>query len=560
MMASSTPASAQHGGQVLDIEKRAVVTPDVRPTDAGPTCDVLVIGGGVGGVAAAEALAKRGISVIIAESTSVLGGQLTAQLVPVPDENSHIEKQPGPSTRAWRELREAVRARCATLPNVKPASVKNIGQCWVSRVSGTPALWADAINDRLTPLNGANGIRQTYFRHVLRSVGKLANGKFNYADLVDLDTGRVTRIGARFLLDATEDGSGLSIAGLPTLIGQEAASEYNEKHAPEEARPDWIQSFTYCFAVQYKPNGPRVLAEKPAEYEYFKSLGEYTLDYVYSERGIVTYKVFEGVKGGGGPFWTYRRLLAASSFEDGKSPDGDIALMNWRSNDFHEETYLDKAPSEQARILERGRAFAQGFLYWLQNECPRDDETGLGYPEMQLLTSAEMPGVGSDGFALHPYIRESRRLKAQFMLTENHMGVDNFAPDAKWGAEFNDSVGCALYAVDIHPTLGEPPLLVKALPYELSLGSFLTTSGPVNVLPAAKNFGASRLALASARMHPTEWLAGEVAGSLAAFCIKNDVDDPAKVRATPELLQAFQADLRNAGVALSWREILGDQP
>ena len=554
-------AHAQNNGRVLDVQKRRVVVPDVRPADAGPTSDVLIIGGGVGGVAAADALIKRGYTVIIAEPTSVLGGQLTAQMVPLPDENSSIEKQPGPSTLAYRDLREAVRARCAVLPDVKPANAKNIGQCWVSRVSAPPQIWAEAINERLSflmPPPGTNGVRRVYFRHVLRSVGKLANGKFNYADLVDLDTGRVTRIGARFLLDATEDGSALAIAGLPTVVGQEAASEYGEKHAPEEARPDWIQSFTYCFAVQYLPDGPRVLVEKPAEYEYFKSLGEYTLDYVYSERGVVTYKVFAPVKGGGGPFWTYRRLLAASSFTGGKSPDNDIALINWRGNDFHDETYLDKSPNEAARILERGRAFAQGFVYWLQNECPRDDETGFGYPEMQLLTGQQLPGAGDDGFALHPYIRESRRLKAQFTLTENHMGTDEFPADAKWGAEFDDSVGCALYAIDIHPTLGEPPLLVRALPYELSLGCFLTTSGPVNVLPAAKNIGATRLASASARMHPTEWLSGEVAGTLAAFCIQNDLDDPALVRNTPDLLRAFQTDLRNAGVSLSWREILGE--
>ena len=60
--------------------------------------------------------------------------------------------------------------------------------------------------------------------------------------------------------------------------------------------------------------------------------------------------------------------------------------MNWRGNDFHEESSLGKPLAEQARILERGKAFAQGFLYWLQTECPRDDGSGFGYPEIQLVT------------------------------------------------------------------------------------------------------------------------------------------------------------------------------
>ena len=57
-------------------------------------------------------------------------------------------------------------------------------------------------------------------------------------------------------------------------------------------------------------------------------------------------------------------------------------------------------------------------------------------------------------------------------------------------------------------------------------------------------------------MHPTEWLIGEVAGTLAAFCIRRDIDDPSVVRETPELLSAFQGQLRQDGVSLYWSEIL----
>ena len=561
LVAPPVAVSTDPSRRVVDVEKRRVVVALPQPADAGPTCDVLVVGGGVGGVAAAEALARRGVSVILTEPTSSLGGQLTSQLVPVPDENSHIEKPDGPSTRSYRALRERVREHYAQTPGVKPGAGKNIGQCWVSRVSGAPGVWEAAIRERLDAFTGANGVRRIYLRHQISGVGLLANGRFNYADLVDLDTGRITRIGARFMLDATEDGEALALAGLPTTIGQEGKADYNEPHAPDTARPDWVQSFTYCFLVRFDPDTTLAPIEKPAEYDYFKSLGEYTLDYEYSERGTVTYHVFDKAPGAGGPFWTYRRLLAASSFTGGKSPVGDIALINWRGNDFHEETYLGKSPDEQVRILERGRAFAQGFAYWLQNECPRDDDPARkGYPEMHLVGAGEMPGLGTDGFALAPYVRESRRLVARFMLTENHLTAPPDNPAAPWGEEFPDSVGCALYAVDIHPTKGEPPLLVKALPYHLPLGAFLTTGGANNVLPACKNFGASRLALASARMHPTEWLAGEVAGSLAAFCVRREIDDPALVRETPALLHAFQDDLRFYGIPLSWRDILPPPP
>jgi NADPH-dependent 2,4-dienoyl-CoA reductase/sulfur reductase-like enzyme len=51
------------------------------------SCDVAVIGGGVGGCAAALAAARNGMRVILTEETDWVGGQLTSQAVP-PDEHA----------------------------------------------------------------------------------------------------------------------------------------------------------------------------------------------------------------------------------------------------------------------------------------------------------------------------------------------------------------------------------------------------------------------------------------------------------------------------------------
>jgi len=533
---------------LLDIENLRTITPDSEPSGAPLTCDVLIVGGGVGGVAAATALLKRGFSVIVTEPTRSVGGQFTSQLVPVPDESNAIERDPGSSTRAYRDLRRATRDHYASIPNVVDGAAANIGQCWVSRVSGTPDIWERLMRDRIADVQ-ALLTRKSLFR-----VGSTADA-VTWADVADLDSGRLQRIRPHFLLDATEDGSALAMAGLPTVVGQEPWSAFHEPHAPDTAHPEWIQSFTYCFTVRWAgQNEPLPRIERPAEYEAFRALGEYTLDYVYSDPPrIVTYHMLDTAPGAAGPFWSYRRLLASGSFAGGVSPIEDIALVNWRGNDFNDETYLDKPVAEQLRVLRRGKAFAQGFLYWLQTECPRDDGMGFGYPEIQ---PAALPGVGPDGFALHPYVRESRRLHARFTLTENHLLPAPEDPDARWGTLFADSVGCAQYAVDIHPAKGEPHRLARALPYHVPLGAFLTAAGPRNVLPAAKNIGASRLALASARMHPTEWLIGEVSGTLAAICLARGLIDPATVREDPALLSDFQRDLRTAGIALSWAEIL----
>jgi len=69
--------------------------------------DILIVGGGLGGCAAALAVARAGYRAVLTEETDWIGGQLTAQAVP-PDEHGWIE-QFG-CTASYRRLREGVRA------------------------------------------------------------------------------------------------------------------------------------------------------------------------------------------------------------------------------------------------------------------------------------------------------------------------------------------------------------------------------------------------------------------------------------------------------------------
>ncbi|MEY3601312.1 MAG: hypothetical protein RL169_556, partial [Armatimonadota bacterium] len=517
--------------------------------------------------AAAEAAASDGASVIIVEPTSVLGGQLTSQLVPVPDENQYVGRVKGAATDRYRALREDVRALYAAKPGVRKQAANNIGQCWVSPVSGLPSVWSEAIQARLAPFVQNGRLKHTYLRHQLRRIVRYSgNGDINYVEIVNLEDGHVRRIAPKIVVDATEDGSAAYLAGCPTRIGQEAESVFGEPLAPDVNHPEWVQSFTYGFLLRWEMDSQKQkpAVAPPAEYETFKNQGEYTLDYVYRGNGIEAYSVPYGVLAAithtsvAGtrtyqPFWTYRRLEAAGSFTGGKSPQGDIALINWRGNDFHMESYIDKPLDDQVRVLNRGRDFAIGFLHWLQTECPRDDGKGKGYPEMQPLTAAEEPLVDELGVALHPYIRESRRIIALEMLTSVHM--EAISDEKRWGTEFADSIGCAHYAIDIHPSANEPHLLHSVVPYHIPLGALIPVNGPRNLVAGAKNFGASRLALASARMHPSEWLVGEVAGMLAAMSTRQDLH-PAKLRASDAHRKALLEHISAAGITRYWSEIL----
>ena len=70
------------------------------------TADVVIIGGGLGGVSATLAAARLGAGVILVEELDWLGGQLTSQGVP-PDEYPWIEYLT--ASQSYATFRETIR-------------------------------------------------------------------------------------------------------------------------------------------------------------------------------------------------------------------------------------------------------------------------------------------------------------------------------------------------------------------------------------------------------------------------------------------------------------------
>ncbi|GAA3648371.1 hypothetical protein GCM10022224_008890 [Nonomuraea antimicrobica] len=80
----------------------------MKGTDSrGSSAEVLIVGGGLGGVAAALAALRAGRKVVLTEEYDWLGGQLTSQAVP-PDEHTWVELFG--VTASYRALRDGIRA------------------------------------------------------------------------------------------------------------------------------------------------------------------------------------------------------------------------------------------------------------------------------------------------------------------------------------------------------------------------------------------------------------------------------------------------------------------
>jgi hypothetical protein len=227
----------------------------------------------------------------------------------------------------------------------------------------------------------------------------------------------------------------------------------------------------------------------------------------------------------------------------------DISLMNVPMLDYLLGDICNATKEERAKHIEAAKQQSLSVLYWMQREAPRPDG-GKGFPGLRL--RGDVTG-SRDGLAKQPYIRESRRIRAEFTIREQHVAAAARPQSANRAEQFADSVGVGYYRIDLHPSTGGDNYIdVASLPFQIPLGA-LVPQRIENLLPACKNIGTTHITNGCYRLHPVEWNIGEAAGALAAYCLDSNVS-PRAVYKNSEQLAAFQQRLVEQGVELSWPE------
>ncbi|OMF44195.1 MULTISPECIES: FAD-dependent oxidoreductase [Paenibacillus] len=516
--------------------------------------DIVVIGGGLGGTSAALAAAKAGMRVIVTEETDWLGGQLTSQAVP-PDEHRWIE-QFG-CTATYREFRNRVRdyyrQNYPLTEEARNNPILNPGNGWVSRLAHEPRVALRVLEDMLAPYLNTGRVHVYY--HTV-PIAVQTDGDCITSVTVRTSNSADHKCGFRvlhgmFYLDATECGDLLPMAGVEHTSGAESRAATGEPHALECANPFDMQSITHVAAVDYIPQESFII-ERPQQYDFWRNyipsfsrfpilswfatdaddtskLKQFTL--FPNDQGIVS-------------LWDYRRIVDPSIWSEPLN-DGEVTLLNWAQNDYYLGPLIGVTAQEQAKHREGARELTHSLIYWLQTEAPRLDG-GFGYPGIR--PRGDILGT-SDGLAKTAYIRESRRIQAKYMISE--FDVSRELRGEEGPKRYIDSVGVGSYHLDLHPTtVSQRTFYIPNYPYEIPLGSLI----PVrvrNLLPACKNIGMTQIANGCYRLHPTEWNIGESAGSLAAYCVSNEVY-PIEVSRSAEHLGCFQNVLLRQGVELHW--------
>ncbi len=521
--------------------------------------DVLIVGGGTGGCAAAMACSALGLSVLMTEECRWIGGQFTAQAVP-PDEHAYVESFG--TTRRYRRYREGVRDYYRThyplLPRHRLDPHLNPGGGNVSRLCHEPRVGVQVLEQMMAASRSA-GRLQIWTRE--RPVAVDAEGeRVRAVTLENLDSRRRRTVEAQYVLDATELGDLLPLAGVEYVSGAESQGDTGEPHAPARADPEDVQAFTWCFAMSHAAGENRVI-DQPAQYAYWRDhvpqlsppwtgkLLSFTNCHPIT-LGPDTHALF--ATPGLDPFglWDYRKIVDRTRCEEGAIPH-DVTLVNWPQNDYWGGNVIDKSEAERTRHFEAARQLSLSLFYWLQTAAPHPDGTRAGYPGLFL--RPDIMGT-EDGLAMFPYIRESRRIRALFTVSELHVGAE--AAPCKDAALFADSVGVGCVRIDLHPSAaGRNYVDIPSRAFHIPLGALIPVRME-NLLPAAKNIGTTHIANGAYRLHPTEWNIGEAAGLLAAFCIAHRVV-PRQVPRDARRLAEFQALLERQGIELRWPSIEG---
>ena len=517
------------------------------------------MGGCAAALAACEFAAERGWQVILTEEHGWLGGQLTSQAVP-PDEHGWIERYG--CTASYRRFRQGVRDYYQRFYPLTEAArttpFLNPGQGWVSPLCHEPRVALAVLEALLAPFISQGVL--TIQRECKPVAVATAGDRVRAVTFQALRTAHEFTVAADYVLDATELGDLLPLAGAEFVTGFESQAMTGEPSAPPEYQPGNTQAFSVCFALSHEEGADHTI-ERPARYNFWRdfvpqlepawpgALFDWTITHPRTLRPLTYHfapheeegRAFAGL-------WSYRRILDRTQFTP--SFPSDICLVNWPQTDYLLGDLCTSGEVEQALHLAAAREQSLSLVYWLQTEAPRPDG-GYGWPGLKL--RGDVTG-SHDGLAQAAYIRESRRMLTEFTIREQDVAAA-CRPGEKFAEQYDDSVGIGFYRIDLHPTTGGDNYLdVASLPFQIPLGA-LIPQRLENLLPAGKNIGTTHITNGCYRLHPVEWNIGEAAGRLAAYCLAHNLS-PRAVRNGPRRLRDFQALLSRTGVELAWPQDL----
>ena len=448
------------------------------------SADVLVVGGGTGGTAAAIQAARRGVQTVLVSELPWLGGMLTAAGVAAPDGNELLPWQTGIWGAFLRELKRR-----------QPGGLDN---AWVSFFTYEPKIGAAIFADWVNTLPHLQWIVGKVPKAVLRRGDRILGVHFD--DLT---------IHAQVTLDGTELGDLLALGDVAYRWGWEDQAKFAEPSAP------------YSLTNPTDPHHPIIQTypvQSPTWVVLLRDIGEENEAAPISPADNYDPTQFQGAWDG---------YDAENFLNYGRLPHNQF-MMNWpqHGNDYgHQLERLVQGENAWQEWAEEAIAHSQNFAHFIQVELGQ--RYGLASDAFP-----NLPGkLGGGAFALMPYYRESRRLVGLTTVTE--LDILPMADSQAAPLPINEqgemsAIAIGNYPNDHHYPGFDMPLTPKmmhwggrwtgtpfTLPYEA-----LVPAAIDGLLVCDKTISVSHIANGATRLQPVVLGIGQAAGMAAALCIE----------------------------------------
>lgn len=460
--------------------------------------DVLIIGGGAGGTAAAIQAARMGVSVQVVEPTPWLGGMLTSAGVAAIDGNH------GMPSGIWGEFRTNLYAYYG--------GAEAVATGWVSHTLFEPSI-GDKILKKMADLPNLAITYKAVYKEILK---ESTGWKVSY-----LHNGKIQTTTAKILIDATEIGELLPLVGAHFRLGMDSKKDTGEKEAPEVANTI-VQDMTYVLILEDVGNskGRTGLVKKPKRYD--------PTDFECACK-----------REGGEMFGAVSDCVQMLNY--GKLPNKKY-MINWPNcgNDFYLDWPNLTLQERNTKLIE-AKLFTQGFIYYIQNE--------LGFKNLRVAN--EFPT--KDRFPMIPYDREARRVRGKAFFTAEHMERPYDYNFYKTGIAVGD------YPIDHHhdknPSAPEINFInIKVPSYNVPLGTLISEKIE-DFIVAEKNISVSNIANGATRLQPVVLGIGQASGALAATCVLENTK-PSKV----SIRKVQQALLKHRAYLMPFVDVKPEDP
>lgn len=461
-----------------------------RPFDATVECEVLIVGGGLAGTAAAYESLLSGHTVCLTELTDWVGGQISSQGTTALDE-SRKQRQLLFYSRGYQELRDRVEQHYGKL---------NPGECWVSAACFMPYDAHRMLLEMLLQAERKGGGELRWFPStVVKDLTISADGRqietvigiqhspapgtpplnteplsaiieeaYRYEDSERFtkqvfqfvppapEPGTAPKAAAQwYVIEATETGELVALADVPYQLGLDPRSPLNPSSPVTERDEYCTQGFTYTFAME------NTETPQPQQMPAFYPTYEPYYSYENPRQNFTPADYFDFV-------FTYRRLFSANPdseqrnvFSVARTSPGDISMQNWTwGNDYRPGTAQDNLVLTHDQLeagnqldpggwmgglrtetLRKGEENALGFYYWLvagTTDSRLGDQVKQPFPNNRYLQGFDAPMGTAHGLSKYPYIREGRRIIGRpaygydegFVISEVDFSWNDFTTEA----------------------------------------------------------------------------------------------------------------------------------